>query len=164
MYCSQIHSGPNDGWTHLSTFKHSKITSFLSELLNEHSHRLFSDGFLHLNVCLCSQWVYFKVKDSCSCVLPDLKDLRGAIQTDLRLFGCSQAASPPTSSSAVLKASQHTFRLVRIQWSVKSLHWRITKKTRPLSFFNLYLYFMWPKLSKNKIKYSDMLTKYRLAY
>lgn len=138
MYCSQIHSGPNDRWTHLSTFKHSKIRSFLSELLNEHLHRLFSDGFLHLNVCLCPQWVYFKAKDSCSCVLPDLKDLRGAIQTDLRLFGCSQAASPPTSSSVIPKASQHTFRLVRLMF--KSLHWRITKKTRLLFFYSFFVF------------------------
>lgn len=126
-------------WTHLSTFKHCKIRSFLLELLNEHLHRLLSDGFLHLNVCLCSQWVYFKAKDSCSCVLPDLKDLRGAIQTDLRLFGCLQAASPPTSSSVIPKASQHTFRLVRLM--LKSLHWRITKKTRLLSFFYSFFVF-----------------------
>lgn len=45
-------------------------------------------------------------------MLPDLKDLRGAVQKDLRLFSCSQAASCPTWSAVNQKASQPRFRLV----------------------------------------------------
>lgn len=123
MYCSQIHLlWAKWQMNSFELFKHNKITSFLSELLNEHLHRLFSDGFLHLNVCLCSQWVYFKAKDSCTCVLPDLKDLRGAIQTDLQLFSSAQAAAPPPSSAIILKASQYTFRLLRLMFNSLKNH------------------------------------------
>ncbi|TWW73632.1 hypothetical protein D4764_15G0010260, partial [Takifugu flavidus] len=39
-----------------------------------------------------------------------LKDLRGAVQKDLRLFSCSQAASRPTWSAVNEKVSQTRFR------------------------------------------------------
>uniref|UniRef100_A0A3B5KNK7 Coiled-coil domain containing 24 n=2 Tax=Takifugu rubripes TaxID=31033 RepID=A0A3B5KNK7_TAKRU len=49
--------------------------------------------------------------------LQDLKDLRGAVQKDLRLFSCSQAASRPTWSAVNQKVSQTRFRLPTLQTS-----------------------------------------------
>lgn len=89
-----------------------QIINFLSDLVQQHLHGLFSDDFLHLNISLSSQCLYFNANVCCTLTLPDLKDLRGAVQKDLCLFSCSQAASRPTWSAVNQKASQPRFRLL----------------------------------------------------